>query len=72
MSARTAKAMDRTSVTTKPMRIWRVRRSAAVLAPRPGRVKAIHEVPLPRERDGSTRLTPEFTEFAGLLRSELE
>jgi NitT/TauT family transport system ATP-binding protein len=43
-----------------------------VLAPRPGRVKAIHEVPLPRERDGSTRLTPEFTEFAGLLRSELE
>ncbi|WP_460464059.1 ABC transporter ATP-binding protein [Arthrobacter pigmenti] len=43
-----------------------------VLSARPGRIKAIHPVPLPRERSKSTRLLSEFTKFVGLLRDELE
>lgn len=42
-----------------------------VMSPRPGRVKAIHEVPLPRDRDASVRTLPAFAEFTGMLRSEL-
>jgi NitT/TauT family transport system ATP-binding protein len=43
-----------------------------VMTPRPGRIKAIHDVPLPRERSPATRLLPEFASFAGMLRAELE
>jgi NitT/TauT family transport system ATP-binding protein len=42
-----------------------------VFSPRPGRIKAIHDVPLPRERDGSVRNRPEFASFTGMLRGEL-
>lgn len=43
-----------------------------VLSPRPGRIKAVHDVPLPRDRDASVRNTPEFAAFTGMLRGELE
>lgn len=43
-----------------------------VFSPRPGRVKSIHNVPLPRERDSSARKAPEFAAFTGMLREELE
>ena len=43
-----------------------------VLSARPGRIKAVHTVPLPRDRDSDTRQLPEFARFTGLLRSELE
>jgi NitT/TauT family transport system ATP-binding protein len=42
-----------------------------VLSPRPGRIKAIHPVPLDRDRSPRTRQLPEFAAFAGLLRQEL-
>ena len=43
-----------------------------VFSPRPGRIKAIHKVPLPRDRDTSIRNIPEFAAFTGMLRGELE
>lgn len=43
-----------------------------VFSPRPGRIKAIHEVPLSRDRSPATRGTAGFAEFTALLRSELE
>lgn len=42
-----------------------------VMSPRPGRIRAIHDVPLPRERDQSTRELPEFSHFANMLRGQL-
>ncbi|MFG3417535.1 ABC transporter ATP-binding protein [Micromonospora sp. NPDC048063] len=42
-----------------------------VLSPRPGRVRAIHDVPLPRPRDARTKLDPRFAEFQAMLRGEL-
>jgi NitT/TauT family transport system ATP-binding protein len=44
----------------------------AVMSSRPGRIKAVHEVPLSRDRNPTTRQLPRFAEFAGLLRQELE
>lgn len=44
----------------------------AVMSPRPGRIKAVHEVPLDRDRTPRTRQLPQFAEFAGMLRQELE
>ncbi|MFI6481440.1 ABC transporter ATP-binding protein [Nonomuraea sp. NPDC050663] len=44
----------------------------AVMSARPGRIKAVHRVPLDRDRDPSTRRLPQFAEFAGMLRQELE
>lgn len=44
-----------------------------VMSPRPGRIRAVHDVPF--ERDGRTaevRETAEFGAFTGMLRSELE
>jgi NitT/TauT family transport system ATP-binding protein len=43
-----------------------------VMSPRPGRIRAIHRVPLPRERAAATRMLPAFAEFVGHLRAELE
>lgn len=43
-----------------------------VMSPRPGRIKSIHSVPLPREREAGMRTLPEFAAFTGQLRSELE
>ncbi|WP_223690514.1 ABC transporter ATP-binding protein [Leifsonia poae] len=43
-----------------------------VLSARPGRIRAVHTVPLSRERDSSIRETPEFARFTGVLRGELE
>ncbi|MGB4136969.1 MAG: ABC transporter ATP-binding protein [Microbacterium sp.] len=42
-----------------------------VMSPRPGRIRAIHDVPLPRERDQQTRELPEFAHFANMLRGQL-
>jgi NitT/TauT family transport system ATP-binding protein len=42
-----------------------------VLSARPGRIRAIHDVPLPRERNASTRELPEFAQFTGVLRGQL-
>ena len=39
---------------------------------RPGRIKAVHKVPLDRDRTPRTRQLPRFAEFAGMLRQELE
>ncbi|MFF5264407.1 ABC transporter ATP-binding protein [Actinomadura viridis] len=44
----------------------------AVMSARPGRIKAVHRVPLDRDRSPATRRLPEFAEFAGMLRQELE
>lgn len=44
----------------------------AVMTARPGRIKAVHTVPLHRDRTPKTRQLPEFAEFAGMLRQELE
>ncbi|MER8002289.1 ABC transporter ATP-binding protein [Streptomyces sp. NPDC095613] len=44
----------------------------AVMTARPGRIKAVHEVPLDRDRTPRTRQLPRFAEFAGMLRQELE
>ncbi|WP_405825912.1 ABC transporter ATP-binding protein [Streptomyces sp. NBC_00838] len=43
----------------------------AVMSARPGRIKALHTVPLSRERNPETRQLPEFAKFAGMLRQEL-
>lgn len=43
-----------------------------VMSPRPGRIKSIHTVPLPRDRRAEMRTLPEFASFTGKLRSELE
>ncbi|TAM70064.1 MAG: ABC transporter ATP-binding protein [Microbacteriaceae bacterium] len=43
-----------------------------VLSARPGRIRAIHEVPVPRQRDARIRDTAEFAAFTGVLRGELE
>lgn len=43
-----------------------------VMSPRPGRIKSIHAVPLPRDRRAEMRTLPEFAVFTGKLRSELE
>lgn len=43
-----------------------------VMTPRPGRIRGIHTVPLPRKRDASARMLPAFAEFVGHLREELE
>ncbi|WP_067244321.1 ABC transporter ATP-binding protein [Microbacterium resistens] len=42
-----------------------------VMSPRPGRIKAVHEVPFSRERSSETRQLPEFAQFTGMLREEL-
>lgn len=42
-----------------------------VMSARPGRIRAIHDVPLPRERDQSTRELPEFAHFSNMLRGQL-
>lgn len=42
-----------------------------VMSPRPGRVRAIHNVPLPRPRGAHTKLDPRFAEFQAKLREEL-
>ncbi|QEE62391.1 ABC transporter ATP-binding protein [Salinibacterium sp. dk2585] len=42
-----------------------------VMSPRPGRIRAIHDVPLSRDRDQSTRELPEFAQFANMLRGQL-
>ncbi|MFC5746263.1 ABC transporter ATP-binding protein [Actinomadura rugatobispora] len=44
----------------------------AVMSSRPGRIKAVHHVPLDRDRSPETRRLPRFAEFAGMLRQELE
>nr|WSZ99769.1 ABC transporter ATP-binding protein [Streptomyces sp. NBC_00857] len=44
----------------------------AVMTARPGRIKAVHKVPLDRDRTPKTRQLPQFAEFAGMLRQELE
>lgn len=43
-----------------------------VMSSRPGRIRTEHDVPLPRDRDAAIRRTPEFADFTGMLRSELE
>jgi NitT/TauT family transport system ATP-binding protein len=43
-----------------------------VLSARPGRIRAIHQVPFSRElRKESLRKVPEFAEFTGMLREQL-
>lgn len=42
-----------------------------VMSARPGRIRAIHDVPLPRERDQATRELPEFAHFSNMLRGQL-
>jgi NitT/TauT family transport system ATP-binding protein len=42
-----------------------------VMSPRPGRIRGIYQVPLPRERSAETRQLPEFARFTGMLREEL-
>jgi NitT/TauT family transport system ATP-binding protein len=44
----------------------------AVMTSRPGRIRAVHHVPLDRNRTSATRQHPEFAAFAGKLRGELE
>ena len=43
-----------------------------VMSPRPGRIKATHDVPFDRDRTPSIRELPEFGAFTGMLRGELE
>ena len=42
-----------------------------VMTPRPGLVREIHNVPLPRPRNEHSKLRPEFAEFQALLRRQL-
>lgn len=42
-----------------------------VMSPRPGRIQAIHDVPLARPRNKETRLDPVFASFMEQLREEL-
>ncbi|APU16815.1 MULTISPECIES: ABC transporter ATP-binding protein [Actinoalloteichus] len=42
-----------------------------VMSPRPGRLQAVHDVPLDRNRSAATRELPEFARFVGMLRGEL-
>lgn len=42
-----------------------------VMTPRPGRIAAIVEVPLPRPRDPAIQVTPEFNELVALVRKTL-
>jgi NitT/TauT family transport system ATP-binding protein len=43
-----------------------------VLSPRPGRIKSIIPIDLPRPRDRETRFLPEFTSLAGRVRRALQ
>jgi NitT/TauT family transport system ATP-binding protein len=40
--------------------------------PRPGRVRAVHRIDLPRPRTQETRLSPGFIEYSRVLLKELE
>ncbi len=42
-----------------------------VMTPRPGVVREIHDVPLPRPRNEETKLMPQFAEFQSTLRQQL-
>ncbi len=42
-----------------------------VMTPRPGVVREVHSVPIPRPRNEDTKVLPEFAEFQALLRSQL-
>ncbi|WP_124054779.1 ABC transporter ATP-binding protein [Arcanobacterium ihumii] len=43
-----------------------------VLTSRPGKIRAIHDVPLPRPRTLDTKSSIEFAKFQGVLREELK
>lgn len=42
-----------------------------VMTPRPGKIREVHDVPLPRPRNEETKLLPTFAEFQSTLRKQL-